>query len=74
MPPFIPDMEAKTYTFQVIGGSDDDGDDMPDAIQFLLRLKLEGAVVRQIQLVLRRRRRPTHFPRWLRRRVWLEMD
>ena len=100
MPPFITDMEATIYTFQVIvstynftairhspsrtfsmnvtvpdivdnvsimgimlfrylhlnvcmtiwldqGGSDDDGVDMPDAIQFLLRLKLEGAVVRQ---------------------------
>ncbi|CAF1832097.1 unnamed protein product [Brassica oleracea var. botrytis] len=61
-------------------GSDDDGDDMPDGNPIPVKVETRGtsgeaAFNADIDPVgVRRRRRPTHLPGWLRRRVWLEID
>ncbi|WZZ66455.1 hypothetical protein YC2023_077825 [Brassica napus] len=61
-------------------GSDDDGDGMPDGNPIRVKVETggssgEAAFNADTDLVgVRRRRRPTHLPRWLRRRVWLEID
>ncbi|CDY49081.1 BnaC06g12370D [Brassica napus] len=88
MPPFTTHIEAKTYTFQfsvipdVVDniGSDDDGDDMPDGNPIPVKVETGGSSGEAAfnadtdPVGVRRRRRPTHLPRWLRRRVWLEID
>ncbi|KAG2285966.1 hypothetical protein Bca52824_045570 [Brassica carinata] len=61
-------------------GSDDDGDDMPDGNPIRVKVETGGSSGEAAfnadtdPVGVRRRRRPTHLPRWLRRRVWLEID
>lgn len=61
-------------------GSDDDGDDMPDGNPIPVKVETGGSSGEAAfnadtdPVGVRRRRRPTHLPRWLRRRVWLEID
>ncbi|XP_033148398.1 uncharacterized protein LOC103867765 isoform X1 [Brassica rapa] len=84
MPPFTTHIEAKTVcqsiTFQFSIGSDDDGDDMPDGNPIPVKVETGGSSGEAAfnadtdPVGVRRRRRPTHLPRWLRRRVWLEID
>nr|VDD62141.1 unnamed protein product [Brassica oleracea] len=61
-------------------GSDDDGDGMPDGNPIRVKVETGGSSGEAAfnadtdPVGVRRRRRPTHLPRWLRRRVWLEID
>ncbi|KAL0679299.1 hypothetical protein Bca4012_007280 [Brassica carinata] len=61
-------------------GSDDDRDDMPDGNPIRVKVETGGSSGEAAfnadtdPVGVRRRRRPTHLPRWLRRRVWLEID
>ena len=61
-------------------GSDDDGDDMPDGNLIPVKVETGGSSGEAAfnadtdPVGVCRRRRPTHLPRWLRRRVWLEID
>uniref|UniRef100_M4CLJ7 Uncharacterized protein n=1 Tax=Brassica campestris TaxID=3711 RepID=M4CLJ7_BRACM len=65
---------------QMLIGSDDDGDDMPDGNPIPVKVETGGSSGEAAfnadtdPVGVRRRRRPTHLPRWLRRRVWLEID
>ncbi|CDY72193.1 BnaAnng40290D, partial [Brassica napus] len=65
---------------QMLIGSDDDGDDMPDGNPIRVKVETGGSSGEAAfnadtdPVGVRRRRRPTHLPRWLRRRVWLEID
>lgn len=58
----------------------DDGDDMPDGNPIPVKVETGGSSGEAAfnadtdPVGVRRRRRPTHLPRWLRRRVWLEID
>ncbi|CAF2068229.1 unnamed protein product [Brassica napus] len=61
-------------------GSDDDGDDMPDGNPIPVKVETGGSSGEAAfnadtdPVGVRRRRRPTHLPRWLKRRVRLEID
>ncbi|CAN6929387.1 unnamed protein product [Brassica oleracea] len=65
---------------QMLIGSDDDGDDMPDGNLIPVKVETGGSSGEAAfnadtdPVGVCRRRRPTHLPRWLRRRVWLEID